>query len=472
MQTISVRRTITVMLIAGSMFSNCVEIAKPVVSSLPDAGGALITDAGMMSQKSWGPAIRINAGDANSDPGYAQIAIDASGNAIAVWQEETDGAARNAVWSSRYSAGGTWSPAATIDNTQGNAIRPQVAVTPGGLAYAAFAQSTANTGGIMNLTVISFDGAWGTARIIDSVDLTNAGDPRVAIGANGAATVAYAQSDGIMERVWANTSSSSWSMAAIVDAVGPSSSPEVALDASGRAAVTYVQNTGVFTRALWASRQMPGGWSPPISLTSNTGEILSSVSIKVDTDDSFLCVWSQFVAGHHTIQSARIVNDFATVTSVMSLSDGQRDAFSPQVSVGANGDVIAVWHETNAGVFFNHFKAATGSWSGAALLQPVGTPGAIAPKVGVDERGNAVAVWAQPTVTSSLNLIVWGAQFNASSGTWSAPVELSSTSISVTKSGSDQLPSLAVNANGEAALVWYEESEDHLTVGIWARVFR
>jgi hypothetical protein len=91
----------------------------------------------------WGTAALIefnNAGSASSP----QIAFDAGGNAIAVW-EQSDGALNNNIWANRYTAGSGWGTAALIETDAGYAYSPQIAIDAGGNAIAVWSQDGART---------------------------------------------------------------------------------------------------------------------------------------------------------------------------------------------------------------------------------------------------------------------------------------------------------------------------------------
>jgi len=90
--------------------------------------------------KSWGTAALIetdNAGGAINP----QVAFDASGNAVVVWQQ-SDGTRYN-IWSNRYTAStGLWGTAALIEtDNAGDANNPQVAIDASGNALAVWSQS-------------------------------------------------------------------------------------------------------------------------------------------------------------------------------------------------------------------------------------------------------------------------------------------------------------------------------------------
>ena len=91
----------------------------------------------------WGTAQLIeteNSGNA-VDP---QIAIDASGNALAVWYQDGDATAatRYDIWANRYTAStGLWGTATLIEtDNAGNALGPQIAFDASGNAIAVWQQ--------------------------------------------------------------------------------------------------------------------------------------------------------------------------------------------------------------------------------------------------------------------------------------------------------------------------------------------
>jgi hypothetical protein len=85
----------------------------------------------------WGKAERIETGDAG-DAALPQIAIDAAGDAFAVWYQSSGKS--NDVWVNRYTAGTGWGTPALLETLAGQALRPQVAVDGSGNAIAIWDQ--------------------------------------------------------------------------------------------------------------------------------------------------------------------------------------------------------------------------------------------------------------------------------------------------------------------------------------------
>ena len=84
-----------------------------------------------------GTAVRIDDLSVYTSGGSPQVAIDASGNAMAVWNQDYH------IWANRYVAGTGWSGATLIDSTTagGSSSSPQIAVDGNGNALAVWSHS-------------------------------------------------------------------------------------------------------------------------------------------------------------------------------------------------------------------------------------------------------------------------------------------------------------------------------------------
>jgi hypothetical protein len=128
------------------------------------------------SSTEWDTATLIeteNAGDAISP----HIATDGSGNAVAVWTQ-SNGTWYN-IWANRFTPSGGWGTATLIEfNNAGNADTPQVAMDLSGNAIAVWQQSD---GTRYNIWANRYtpSGGWGTATQIET---ENAGDALYLIG--------------------------------------------------------------------------------------------------------------------------------------------------------------------------------------------------------------------------------------------------------------------------------------------------
>lgn len=431
--------------------------------------------------KTWGPALRINVGSDLSDsrPSYPQVAMDSAGNAISVWLEMVSDRTRNAVWASRYGAGGMWSAPEPIDAPVGSSVPPQLAMTPGGKAMAVFTQTTANNGGGTQIFARQFDAGWAALQRVDAdVVFNRAYGPQVALAPDGAGTVVFTLPDASY-RVWATRSNAAgaWGTAETVGA-SPSDWPQVAVATNGQAVMTWLQpsSAGRYMSSLWASRNAGAGWNTPVNLSPDADNV-SPIRVAADADGDAIAVWQQNVGNRASVFASQLDAITNVWSAPLMLNEGAKLAFEPQVAAAGNGNTMVVWHERDAGgnslgVIANRFSATTGTWSGPMSVQPATAPRGEAPQVAVDAMGNAIAVWRQRVVGNGSRYEVWGAHFSSATGAWSNPIDFMSQATAYVLNGSEHLPKIAVNADGEAIVVWFEQTDAPLAAGLWTRVYR
>lgn len=207
----------------------------------------------------WGTAQLIeheNAGDALRP----QIAFDASGNAIAVW-EQSDGSGGVRIWANRFSPAITgvffWGTAGPIEADAGGATFPQIVINAGGNALAVWSQFGSGIWG----NRFSAGSGWGAAQFLGG----GAGAaPRIAINRNGSAIAAvWTQFDGTRFNVWANhfSAGNSWGAAELIetDDAGSAASPQIAIDEGGNAIAVWQQRDLRFGSPvvnIWANRSI------------------------------------------------------------------------------------------------------------------------------------------------------------------------------------------------------------------------
>ncbi len=165
----------------------------------------------------WGTAAAIEW--AGGDADVPQIAFDVSGNALAVWQQTSGFGTNNRIWSNRYTSGTGWGGFPSLIQTDisggstANAVTPQIAIDPNGNALAVWVQpdgASDNTPDIWANRYTAGSG-WGTTANLGQVRINTpgaagapAGQPQIAIDANGNAIVVWYQSDGTNDSIWYN----------------------------------------------------------------------------------------------------------------------------------------------------------------------------------------------------------------------------------------------------------------------------
>jgi hypothetical protein len=169
--------------------------------------------------KLWATAAVIQ----NDDTGDAynpEISIDASGNAVVVWRQ-FDGKV-NSIWANHFDAKTRmWGTKAELkkDNYE-DAYGPQIAVDANGNAVALWNQSNGTVSSIWANQYDATAQLWGTATVIENESLVSAYNPQIAFDASGNAIASWNQSNGKIESRWTNhydERTSSWSIASPVE---------------------------------------------------------------------------------------------------------------------------------------------------------------------------------------------------------------------------------------------------------------
>lgn len=194
----------------------------------------------------WGTAALIetdNAGYASSP----QIAVDASGNAIAVWHQ-FDGARTN-IYANRYTVDSGWGTVTLIETDNAEyAAEPRVGVDASGNATAVWVQ---HDGTRFNVYANRYDigtDSWGAVALIETNNAGVAAKPQVAVDTSGNAMVVWWQYDGARYNTWANrsTAGAGWGAVSLIEtgSAGDAVAPQIAVDASGNAMAVWAQSDG------------------------------------------------------------------------------------------------------------------------------------------------------------------------------------------------------------------------------------
>ncbi len=458
----------------------------------------------------WGTAVLLETDDVNKATG-PQVGIDASGNAIAVWGQ-SDGV-RPSIWANRYTAGVGWGTAALIETDDTvDYLSPEIAVNPSGNAVAVWNPNSA--GGLIGLNQYTPGVGWGLSAVFSSGGPGSPGSAAVAIDPSGNAVAVWHESDlspmGLSEiRASYYTAGGSWSLS---QSIGPAvdffsglPDPDVAMDPGGNAMVVWTYDPF----SIGWNRYTAGvGWSasgPPIgggvgriemdpsgnavAVVSAYPDIISIVytagvgwgtaavietevgdayggAVAVAPDGDAIAVWRQDNGSRNTIRANEYTAGGSWGTAgVVGLDLGDADV--PQVAVDPNGDAVAVWRQHDGSVYNIYANRLTSEVWGTPELLETGTESAGPPQVAVDPNGDAVAVWRQHDGS------VYNIYANRlTSGVWGTPELLE------TSTGIADAPQVAVDPSGDAVAVWRQYSggyriyANRLTSGVWGTAER
>jgi hypothetical protein len=335
--------------------------------------------------------------------GKPQIAMDASGNALAVWEQR--GAVANTIRANHYNTGTGWGADEWIGNNPfGDAYAPQIAMNASGSAQAVWQQSDGTRDNIWSNRYSPGTG-WGTAALIESNNTGFAIDPQVALDSSGNALAVWALFDGARDNVWANRYSpgAGWGTPELIEtgSAGDAGSAQVAFDASGNALAVWRQSDGMRNN-IWANRYSPStGWGAAEVIETDNAGSGGNPQVAFDASGNALVVWQQSDGARTNVWSNRYSPGTGWGAAELIETNNTGDAIDPQLALESSGDAMVVWSQddgTRFNAWANRFTVSAG-WGTPELIESSGTGDAVHPQVAMDGSGRALAVWEQASGT-------------------------------------------------------------------------
>jgi hypothetical protein len=415
----------------------------------------------------WGTAEMID--DDTKDASTPQIAFDNSGNAIAVWSQNNG--ITNSIWANHFDGStAEWSAAELIEGEAGDATSPQLAVDSSGNAIAVWSQSNGITNSIW---ANRFDGiVWSAAESIEA-NAGNAASPQVAFDSSGNAIAVWSQSEGLLpstDNIMANrfdSTTAAWETAELIESIntGDAAFPQVAFDSSGNAIAVWQQNDGsvdnIMANRFDGTVESDGfGWGDAELIETGAGNA-SSPQVAFDNSGNAIAVWSQ----NNVDETNPVDNIMASRFDVTvewgdaeSIGNDTLNETSPQVAIDNSGNAIAVWSQNDDdetdpvdNIMANRFDSSDVLWGDAESIE-TGAGNAASPQVAFDSSGNAIAVWSQNNVAESPVDNIMVSRFNGTTVEWLAAESI--VAVDAGNAGNAASPQVALDSSGNAIAVW------------------
>src|SRR6266704_2992880 len=332
---------------------------------------------------------------------------------------------------------GSYSGASLLEPGSAATSSPQVGFDGSGNGFALWQTSN-------DLLVRRYDApsnTWGTTLTLD---------------ANAIAT--WVQSDGTANSIWASrysASSGTWSAAVAVDNLATIAvDPVATINASGQAAIAWRQPAaGTTTPNNLMVARFTTAWQAPVLVEARTDDITAAPSIAMDSLNNVQVVWTQSDGTAVSTYTNRFSAASGTWGTAALLETGTAATSNAQVGFDQNGNGFALWQTSND-LLVRRYNGATNTFAAAQTLD-MSTTAITTPKLYVDASGNAIATWVQSNGT---NNVVWSSLFLAATNTWSFARQLSSFTNAAAAD-----PAAAINANGDAVVVWRQPASGSTT---------
>lgn len=319
------------------------------------------------------------------------IAVDDSGNALAVWVSRS-GSGTDLLQSRRYvAASATWGAAETLSSGP-SAVSPVLAMNASGDAVLFWLQQAGPPSGMLVRRLSGIGGTWSAPVVLTP---TWSPSHAAAIDATGNAHVLWVAGTNIVGSRF-DAGASTWSPEATV-ATGllQPAAPAVrlAMNPAGDAVATWMRATTVESARYPAGG---GSWTTPAPL-SDAGLINAGARAVVDAAGNITVAWVQAAVPHQVLQVRR----YTAASDTWSAPEPLGDAFAyppPAMAVDGAGHVFVVWSLSLASpgirLIGARYDAGSGQWRVTRNLSAI-SQSAFNANVGVDAAGNAIAVWFQ-----------------------------------------------------------------------------
>jgi hypothetical protein len=412
--------------------------------------GMLSTTAGSASAAGWLEPEDISAANEVVD-GRPQVAVDAGGNAVAIWERHVGG--EEIVEATERPAGGEWSEPEVISLPGEEGEQSQVAIDAAGNAIAVWVTGDGIGGFVVRSAVRPPGGAWAEPEDV-SDSISAAGSPMLAIDAVSEAVAVWTAFDSgdVLVQGAVLSTDGEWSEPDDLSPAGqdvtPLEAPDVAIDAAGNAiAVWKLEGSNDIIQAA----VRPAGqddWAAPDDL-SDAGQDAGEPAVAMDEAGEAVAVWTR-LDGTDTIQAAVRPAD-GEWAAPDDLSDASQTAGEPNVEMDGAGEAVAVWHRYNGSNFIVQaaVRPADGEWADADDLSASGQDGS-SPVVATNDAVGAVAMWYRD---DGANFRVQAA-VRPPDGEWSKPDTLSAAGEGAA------FPEVALDAAGNAIAVFGRNGDD------------
>lgn len=297
-----------------------------------------------VSGTGWGTAEEVGNSAGSVQTSRAEISMNATGNAFVVWSEH-DGTELS-IYSNRYAVGSGWDTAGLIESTiSSNASAPTIAMDAAGNALAVWRVGASKRLYYNNYTVGS---GWQSEN--EFADLSSGTVPDIVMNANGKGALIWRNATGatISTRLY---DGSNWgNVQSFNIGIFPAEQPKVAIDAVGNVVAAWHEANDDITNYLYSSRySVGGGWSSPIAVDDNADSkaINDDLKISMDGNGNAMTVWTATVGGQSAIWSSRFVKGSGWGTA--KTFGSAMGTFNNDIGVaaGVNGHIMSIWIDSN-----------------------------------------------------------------------------------------------------------------------------
>lgn len=332
---------------------------------------------------SWSAPIEISRPGVGARP---RAAIDQVGNAAIVWVHDIG---RDRVVQATYRRGpaGTWPEPNDISEASLEVRNHEIALDAAGNAIAVWAERVQQVFDAYAVRRSAATGVWGAPVRLSSVEWRASSGPDLSLAPTGRIATAWVDHNDVVWVSLGDSTLGAWEpRAALTDSAGSHKrEPAIAINAAGDTAAVWVREAGAVGEAevFAAFRQRSGGWSSPLDLGSARA-ITAAPQVAVDDAGGVVVVWLAPAGVAAATRSASGGWKGLLLSALRTASD-------PHLALSSTGNAVAVWTTRENGVVQGRIRPGTsGTWQ--PRVDVSGTA-ASARDVAMDSAGNAFTIW-------------------------------------------------------------------------------
>lgn len=424
------------------------------------AGAALLacslllgTASASTAAPTWLSAHTLSPGPSAEGP---QVALDAQGDAVAVWQTEVAGLA--AVAAAVRPAGGEWSAGKVISPAGEAAQSPAVAVGSSGQAIAVWERVSGGKYRPEAAAGSARTGSWSAPVLLLKEGPEKPLLARVAVNTGGAGIAGWDRlgvTNGVVEAVDLQAGPGGLSAAAprvLSESAEPDmGAPGVGIADGGRTVIVWEEKEAGKVVIAASVRPAPGGpWPSPTRISGNLVENNSNhPDLAMNARGDTAVVWERFteVENVDTATLPAGAGAWSAPSRVSAVMEKPKGGFyepgDQHIAIDGEGRAAVVWLREVLNRIEASFQGAGGAWSEQSAISPEGVLPSD-PVVAADGAGDDLAAWVSEAGGKAT---LASARRASGSNAWSPPVALLA-------EAKDEEPALAMDRQGNAVAAW------------------
>jgi len=417
------------------------------------------------------------------------IGMDAGGDFVVAWQSFGQDGSNYGIYAQRFHALAPTpiGPEFRVNTfTTERQRMPAVARDSSGnyvIAWASFGQDGSGFG-IYAQRYNAAGMALGSEFIVNTFTTNDQSTPTVAMDADGDFVIAWMSDgqDGSSNGVYAqryNATGLAQGGEFQVNAfsTGRQQTPDIAMDADGDFVITWASYAQDGNRdGIYAKRYNAAGAPQGLEFLVNTTTTnnQSQPSVAMDSDGDFAIAWWSYPQDGSSSGIYAQRYDSAGVAQGGELLVNTTTAnlqVQPAVAMAPNGDFVIAWTSnlqdgSQLGIYAQRFNSMGAAQGGEFRVNTFTTGGQQLPTIAMDAEGGFAVAWASLNQDGA-NDGVYAQRFNLLGQTQGSEFRVN------TYTPLDQsFPAVAMNADGDFVITWQSRNQDSSDYGVYAQIYR